>query len=190
MQGTSFSAWFARGQTAAAFRAASAALTLAFGWCAFALPSGPDSYARAATFGPLIGTLQIRAGTKPQQSKTTSVPGQDSLSDFHQDLTTGGTHQAVASLTTSRVGGSVFAFSAVASSITTRPVDPTNPNATSAINFVQSFSTTTPQWLQLAAGVNSSPTDPEVFTFLTQDGRHVARPRGAPRGIARRRRPR
>jgi hypothetical protein len=117
--------------------------------------------ANAATFGPISGTLAIRAGSKPPQT-TPVVIGSVNLTDF--DLPTA---FASASLQTSITGGSHFKFSGAASSSTT-VADPMGmPRATASTTFQQSFTTTAPQWLQLTAEVLSPPSDGQVSAAVS-----------------------
>jgi len=103
--------------------------------------------AHAATFGPIGGSLNVRAGSKPPNS-TPAIIGSIALTDFELP-----TAFVSASLQTDITGGHLFEFAATASSSTNSP-DPLGfPRATASATFQQPFTTTTPQWIQLTAAV-------------------------------------
>lgn len=117
---------------------------------------------QAATFGALSGTLTIRAGDDPQQT-TPAILGSASLGDSDFNGATGGIYTASAGLTISRIGGSTLVFSGVAATTSNENATPPNANASAFVNFSQSFTTATPQWIELATKVS----DPGAEVFAT-----------------------
>jgi len=132
--------------------AAAAMLSLLATWACAEQPLA------AATFAPISGTINVRAGAKAPQS-TPSILGSASLSD---NTFPTGSDFASSSLQTSLVGGRLFTFSGSASSLTNVVAPVGQPKATAGILFEQSFTTTGPQWIEIAANVLSPPSDADV----------------------------
>jgi hypothetical protein len=135
-------------------QAARLAITAA---CAMLLTA---SAIQAATFGPISGSLSIRAGSHAPQNAS-AIIGTASLTDI--DLPTAA---ASASLVTSIPNASRFKYSGAARSTTNTAVTVIPPNATASTNFSQSFTTTGQQWIDVNANV-LSPADPGVSAFVT-----------------------
>lgn len=117
----------------------------------------------AAAFAPISGSLSIRAGADAPQS-TPAILGNASLSD--NTLPTGFDF-ASSSLQTSLVGGQRFTFSGSASSLTNAVAPAGQPKATAGILFEQSFTTTGPQWIEVAANVLSPPGNADVAAAVS-----------------------
>jgi hypothetical protein len=101
----------------------------------------------AATFGPIGGALNVRAGSKSPMS-TPAIIGPVALSDFELPSAF-----VSASLQTKITGGHLFDFAATASSSTNAP-DPLGfPRATASAAFQEPVTTTGLQWIQLTASV-------------------------------------
>lgn len=121
--------------------------------------------ARAVTFLPISGSLSIKAGANPEQS-TPPVIGSASLLDDAVDPEVGGFFRATASQNAVMTGGNHFTFFANASSLSNRTAPAGQSYATSTVTITQSFTTTSPQWIELAARVDSPPTNLNVFATL------------------------
>jgi hypothetical protein len=112
--------------------------------------------ALGATFGPIVGSLNVRAGSKPPNS-TPAIIGSIALTDFELPGAV-----VSASLQTGITSGHLVNFAATASSSTNAP-DPLGfPRATASATFLQPFTTTAPQWIQLTASVLKVFGDPET----------------------------
>jgi hypothetical protein len=121
--------------------------------------------ARAVTFLPISGSLSAKAGDNVGQS-TPAVIGSAGLLDDAVDLAIGGFFRATASQNAAIADGHRFTFFTNASSISNRTAPAGQNHATSAVAMSQSFTTTSPQWLELAARVESPPTNLNVFAAL------------------------
>ena len=117
----------------------------------------------AATFAPISGTINVRAGAKAPQS-TPAILGSASLSDNTFPI---GSDFASSSLQASLVGARLFTFSGSASSLTNVVAPIGQPKATAGILFEQSFTTTGPQWIEISANVLSPPSDADVAATVT-----------------------
>lgn len=117
----------------------------------------------AATFAPISGSLSVRAGAKSPLS-TPAVLGNASLSD---NTLPSSFDFTASSLQTSLTGGRLFTFSGSASSLTNIVAPVGQPKATAGVLFEQSFTTTGPQWIEVAANVLSPPSDADVAATVS-----------------------
>jgi hypothetical protein len=120
----------------------------------------PPTVSVAATFAPITGSLNIRAGDKPPQS-TAPVIGSASLIDSSFPV-----GHASASLQAAIVGANRFNFAAAASSSTNQQAPVGASNATAAVGFNQTFTIAAPQWVQVTGKVLGPPGDAGVYAII------------------------
>lgn len=97
---------------------------------------------------------------------TPTVMGSASLLDDAVDSSVGGFFRATASQNAVIANGNRLTFFANASSISNRTPPVGEIYATSMVGLTQSFTTTLPQWVELAARVESLPSNLNVFATL------------------------
>lgn len=137
--------------------AAAAMLSLLAAW------TWAEQQLAAAMFAPISGTLNVRTGADAPQS-TPAILGNASLSD---NTLPSNFDFASSSLQATLVGGRLFTFSGSASSLTNVVAPVGQPKATAGVLFEQSFTTTGPQWIEVAANVLSPPSDADVAASVT-----------------------
>jgi hypothetical protein len=120
----------------------------------------PPTVSVAATFAPITGALNIRAGDKLPQS-TVPVIGSASLIDSSFPV-----GHASASLQAEIVGANRFNFAAAASSSTNQAAPVGGSNATAAVGFNQTFTIAAPQWVQVTGKVLGPPGDAGVYAII------------------------